>query len=147
MEKNMILELGVGKTISAFNKPFTCTGKVVISLASADELVWFVSEQDTMLSIAPNEEEYILYDVLEEEIEPTHESLLINGKEYEYSYEDSGKISESLGETLADADDRFMFSDYEADDGEKVRVVVNENTGDKSAFIGVIISEDDLTTI
>jgi hypothetical protein len=147
MKKNEIIALEVGQTISAFNKPFTCAGKVVIVLESGDEMIWCVSDQDTMLSVVPSEEEYLLYDVLEEEFESTHESQLINGQEYEFSYEDTGRVSESSGEALADVDDRFVFLDYEADAGERVRVIVNQNTGDKSAFIGGVISEEDLLKI
>jgi hypothetical protein len=139
--------LEVGQTISAYNKPFTCAGKVVIVLESGEEMIWLMSNQDTMISLVPNEEEYILFDVLEEEIEATHESQLFNGKEYEFNYEDAGRVSESAGEALADEDDHFQFSDYESDDGERMRVIVNQNTGDKSSFIGGVISEEDLREI
>mgnify|MGYP001565179059 FL=1 len=44
-------------------------------------------------------------------------------------------------------DDRYLFNEYESSDGEKLRIVSNENTGETDAYLGRIVSEDDLNEI
>jgi hypothetical protein len=146
MTLSELLSLPLGQTVSVFNQPFTYVGRADVNLDDGSKMHWLFDDEDGMLSVAPDEEELVLFDHLEDEIE-TDDSIFFHGKEYEFSYESAGKISESDGETEMETDDRYLFSEYESSDGEKLRIVSNENTGETDAYLGRIVSEDDLNEI
>jgi hypothetical protein len=81
-----------------------------------------------------------------EEIEPS-EVILFQNKEYEFSYEDAGVVKQVDGDAFLEEEDRNGFSDYQSKDGETLRVITNENTGDAVSYFGRTVSEDDLSEI
>ena len=141
-----LLDLELGDSVSVFNKPFEYAGKVRITLDNETKLHWFFADDDGLLAVAPEEDELLLFTKIDEEVEPD-ETVLFQNKEYEFTYEDAGAVNEIEGETLMEEEDRYLFSDYQSADGEIVRLVSNENTGDTVAYVGRTVSEDDLAEL
>ncbi|MBI2475334.1 DUF4178 domain-containing protein [Candidatus Uhrbacteria bacterium] len=141
-----LLSLPLNETVSVFNQPFEYVGRAEITLDDGSKMYWLFNDEDGMLSVAPDEEELITFDHLEDEVE-ADDSIFLHGKEYEFSYEGAGKITSSDGETDMELDDRYLFSEYESSDGEKLRIISNENTGETDSYLGRIVSEDDLNEI
>jgi hypothetical protein len=146
MNLQELLSLPLSETVSVFNQPFTYVGRVEVTLDDGSKMYWLFNDEDGMLSVAPDEEELITFDHLEDEVE-ADDSVFLHGKEYEFSYEGAGKITSSDGESQMENDDRYLFNEYESSDGEKLRIVSNENTGETDAYLGRIVSEDDLNEI
>ena len=146
MTLSELLSLPLGETVSVFNQPFTYVGRSEVTLDDGSKMYWLFNDEDGMLSVAPAEEELVTFDHLEDEVE-ADDSVFLHGKEYEFSYEGAGKITSSDGESQMENDDRYLFNEYESSDGEKLRIVSNENTGETDAYLGRIVSEDDLNEI
>ena len=140
-----ILKLELGSSISIFNEPFTYVGHAQIELDGGHTIRWLYDDEGRMLAVAPQEEELILFRELDEEVEPEDEMILLQGKEHEFSYEDAGNIIEIEVECPVDDEDRLMFSDYQAPGGGIVRLIENENTGESVGYVGVHVSDDDVT--
>ncbi len=145
MNIKRLYKLNLGDAVTVLNKPFTYVGHSAIELDSGHRLRWLYDDESRMLSVSPQDEELILFHEIENELEPEEETIMFQGKEYEFEYEDAGTVLESEGESLADADDRFLFSDYQTKGGEIVRLVENESTGESTAYVGVYVSDEDVS--
>lgn len=145
MNIKRLLKLELGDAVSIFNEPFTYVGHAKIELDSGHKLRWFYDDEGRMLSIAPQDDELILFHEIEDEVEPEDEMILFQGKEYEFSYEDAGNVLESEGDSSTEEEDRFMFSDYQASGGEIIRLIENENTGESSVYTGIFVSDEDIS--
>lgn len=145
--EELLHHLEPGSRITVSNKPYAYTGKAKITLAGGDVRYWLANSSGGMLAIAPDDEEIVVFESVDEEVEPEDGLVLYRGKEHEFSYEDSGAVTEVVGETEFEEDDRYAFSDYESDDGAVVRLVTNENTGDQYAFYGRIVVEEDILPV
>ncbi len=146
MTINELLSAELGGTVSVFNHPFTYVGRSELTLDDESTVFMLYSDDDEMLAISPAEEELILFESLEDEIEPD-DSVFFRGKEYEFNYENAGKITGVDGAAETELDDRYLFSEYQSAEGERLRLVTNENTGEVTAYLGRTVSEDDLTEI
>lgn len=136
-----------GDELTVLNEPFSYKSKAVITLDGGDVRYWLFSEEENMLSISPDDEEMMLFRYLDEEVEPEDEMVLVGGKEYEFSYEDAGVVTETDGDLNAEEEDRFAIADYESENGDTVRLVTNENNGEVSAYQGKIVVEDDVAKL
>lgn len=146
MTINDLLSLELSESVSISNKPFTYLGRSEVKLDDGSTVYWLYNDDDDLFSVSPDEEELVLFESLEDEIEPD-DSVFFRGKEYEFSYENAGKISGVDGEADTELADRYMFSEYESPEGERLRLVTNENTGEVAAYLGRTVSEDDLSEI
>jgi hypothetical protein len=146
MDMKTLLGLDLQEAVSVANKPFTYVGKSEVTLDDETVLYWFYDDDDAMLSIAPDDEELILFTKIEEEIEPD-DSILYQSKEHEFSYEAAGTVTKVEGDSITEEEDRYLFSDYQSAEGQIVRLISNENTGEVSAFVGRVVSEDDVSEI
>lgn len=142
-----LYKLDLGDAVSIFNEPFTYVGHAQIELDSGHTLRWLYDDEGRMLSVAPQDEELILLHEIEDELEPDGETILYQGKEYEFSYEDAGTVLEIEGESATEEGDRYIFTDYQTAGGEIVRLIENENTGENSAYVGVYVSDEDITEL
>ncbi|MFC1787807.1 hypothetical protein ACFLZY_01150 [Patescibacteria group bacterium] len=129
------------------NEPFTYTGKAVITLDGGDKRYWIFNSDHSMLTVAPSGEELFHFLFSDEEIEPQSGVVLYQGDEFEFSYEDSGVISEIIGESDFEEEDQFSFADYESAEGALVRIVTNENTGERQVFTGTMVVEEDILKV
>ena len=146
MTINDLLSLPLTESVSISNHPFTYVGRSELKLDDDSKVFWLYSDDDELFSVSPDEEELVLFETLEDEIEPD-DSVFFRGKEYEFSYENAGKIISIDGDASTELDDRYLFSEYESAEGERLRLVTNENTGEVSAYLGRTVSEDDLSEI
>lgn len=148
--KNMnipsLLQIELSETVSVANKPFHYVGRADIKLDDGTLIHWLYNDDDEMLAVAPKEEELKWFEKIEDEIEPS-DLILYRGNEYEFSYEDAGIVMADEGDSPAEKDDRYLFSDYESQDGEILRLVTSENTGHVLAYFGKIVSEDDVVEL
>ncbi len=141
-----LLNLELGESVSVFNQPFTYSGRSEVTLDDDAKVYWLYDDEDRMLSVSPDDEELALFDRLEEEVEPD-DSVFLHGKEYEFSYENAGKITAIDGKVETEQDDRYLFTEHIAADGERLCLISNENTGEAVVYLGKTVSEDDLTEI
>lgn len=141
-----LLALPHGGGVSVSNHPFTYVGRSELKLDDDSHVFWLYSDDDELFSVSPDEEELVLFEQLEDEIEPD-DSVFFRGKEYEFSYENAGKIVAVDGEASTEMDDRYLLSEYESSEGERLRLITNENTGEVTAYLGRTVSEDDLSEI
>lgn len=146
MKISDLLAIELGESVSVANEPFTKIGQAEITLDDGTNMFWLFDDEDHMISVAPKEDEIFLFQQITEEIEPS-EVILFQNKEYEFSYEDAGVVKQVDGDALVEEEDRNAFSDYLSKDGEIVRLVTNENSGEMIAYSGKTVSEEDLSEI
>ena len=147
MRLDELLTAPLRSEFTVSNQPFTFAGKATMELDGGEARHWLFDNNGRMLSVSPSEEEVLSFRLLDEAMEPENETVVYQGKDYEYSYEDIGSVSDAEGDTQVEPEERYAFSDYEADDGELIRLVRNENTGDTMAFIGSMVGEDDVIAV
>lgn len=141
-----LLSLDLSESVSIFNHPFLYVGRSELVLDDESKVYWLYSDEDELLSVSPEEEELVLFEKLEDEFEQD-ETVFFRGKEYEFNYENAGRISTIDGETDTEVEDRYVFTEYQALEGERLRIISNENTGEILAYLGRIVSEEDLTEL
>jgi hypothetical protein len=141
-----LLSMELESNVSVFNEPFSYLGKAEIHLKDGTKMFWLYNDSEGMLSVSPEEEELVLFEKLEDEIEPS-ETILYSGNEYEFSYEGSGNVEASEGNSPTEEEDKYIFSDYESTAGETLRFISSENTGEAWIYHGRTVSEDDLSEI
>lgn len=144
MNIKRLYKLKLGDVVTVFNKPFTYVGHAAIELDSGHKLRWLYDDEGRVLCVSPQDEELILFHEIEDELEPEDEVLMYQGKEYQFDYEDAGNVLESEGESVVEEEDRFIFSDYQMQGGEIIRLIENETTGESSAYVGTYASDEDV---
>jgi len=141
-----LLSYDLGESVSVANAPFTKVGQAHVHLDDGANMFWLYDDEDGMISVVPDEEELIYFQKIQEEIEPS-ETILFQSKEYEFSYEDGGVVKEIQGDALVEEEDHYVFSDYQSKDGETVRLITNETTGEVLGYVGHTVSEEDILEI
>lgn len=136
-----------GAEFTVFNEPFSLIGSAQVLLDGGDMRHWLFERDGGMLAVSADDEEVIAFEHIEEELEPQGDTILYSGKEYEFSYEDAGVISDDMGDIPFESDDRLTFSDYESEDGQILRVITSEHTGDTIAYLGNMVVEEDILPI
>lgn len=147
MKLDQLLLLPLNAELMIDNEPFTYSGKATVELDGGDVRHWMFNADSGMLAVSPDDEELMMYRQLDEEIEPENETIGYHGKDYEFSYEDVGTVNAVEGDAQVESDERYAFTDYESDDGETIRLVRNENTGETMAYIGSLVGEDDVVAV
>lgn len=147
MKIDALLTLEPDSELTISNEPFTYSGKASVTLEGGDALVWLFQADGAMLAISPSDEELMFYRQLDEALEPENETIGWQGKEYEFSYEDVGSVTDAEGDCPVDSDERYGFSDYESSGGERIRLVRNDSTGDVMTFVGVVVGEEDVVLV
>ena len=103
--------------------------------------------EERMISVVADEDELVLFEKIQELIEAEDEAVLYQNKEYEFTYADAGMVTEVVGESVTEVKDKYTFTDYEAQNGELIRIINNENTGENSAYLGRVVGEDDFSEL
>ena len=147
MTLDQLLTAAIGAEYTVHNEPFSLSGRADVTLDGGDVRHWLFDKDGGMLSVSPRDEEIGRFARLEEEVEPQGDTVAYGGKEYEFSYEDSGTVTDVDGDADADAEDRITFSEYESEDGEKLRIVTSENRGETAVYLGNVVVEDDILPI
>jgi len=139
-----ILELDIDSHLTISTEVFTLAGKSSVELEDGSKYFWLFADEDLFLAINPDAEEMMLFSVLETPVEKDDEVVVEQGKDYEFSYQDQGNVIKSEGESPYDTGDDLEFSDYEADDGDVVRIITNSFNGEERSFVGHIVTEEDI---
>lgn len=147
MKIDALISLEPDSELTIANEPFTYSGKAAVTLEGGDKLVWLFQADGAMLAISPDDEELMFYRQLDEVLEPENETIGYQGKEYEFSYEDVGSVTEVDGDCPVDSDERYGFSDYESSGGERIRLIRNDSTGDVMVFVGSVVGEEDVVLV
>lgn len=113
-----------------------------IILDSGDDVYWIRNGEGRLLSIDAQSEEVIIFEEIDEELEAYDETLEYRGTDYEFTYEESGKILDEDDEEIDNVD----FKEYEAD-GEKMRIAEFEVSGEIITLRGILITEDELQEV
>ena len=144
MNVHDLLNLDIDSHLTISTEVFTLAGKSVIELEDGSRYVWLFADEDLFLALSPDAEEMMLFTLLETAVEKDDEVVVESGKDYEFSYEDRGNIKKSDGESPYDEDDDLEFADYEADDGDVVRIITNTFNGESQSFRGHIVTDEDI---
>jgi hypothetical protein len=139
-----LLKLGLGESVRVLNKPFTHVGHAKIDWDGDGSMRWLYDDENGLLAISPEDEEILLFQEIETEMEPDGDTITYQEKEYEFMSEDTALVSETEGESVAEPDDRYLITDYRSPEGEIIRLVNNENTGESLMYVGKYVSEDDI---
>jgi len=146
MKISDLLTYELGESVSVTNAPFTKIGQAEVKLDDGTKMFWLFDDEDNMISVVPDEEELVFFQKIVEEIEPS-DMILFQSKEYEFSYEDGGTVIEIQGEVLVEEEDHYVFSDYQSKEGETIRLITNETTGEVVGYVGHTVSEEDIMEI
>lgn len=101
-------------------------------------MYWVYTKDGMWLSFDPEGEEIILFEDIDEELEPEDDTVVYGGEDYEFSYEGVAKVDDDDGGITTN------FKDYENGDGDVIRIMEDDSTGEKSYAYGVKITEEDL---
>jgi hypothetical protein len=130
--------LGNDNPIVLRDKTFQPRGVETVSLETGEKVYWVPSVEGVWLSLDPEGEEIILFEDIDEELEAEDDIVVYGGEDHELAYEGVATTSAEDGAKT------MTFKDYASADGEIVRIMEEETTGDKTAAYGVKLTEEDL---
>jgi hypothetical protein len=115
-----------------------------VSLSTGDIQYWIKSDEGVWLSVDPGSDEIIMFEDIDEEFEPTDDSVFYSGEDYEFSFEADGKVYDEDGEQI----DTVEFKEYESPRGDVLRLTEYEVAADVvQSAIGWTITEADLQEV
>ncbi len=120
------------------DKTFSPRGVEEVKLETGESVYWVYTKDGMWLSFDPEGEEILLFEDIDEDLEAEDETVVHGGEDYEFSYEGVAKVDDDDGGTTTN------FKEYENSDGEIIRIMEDESTGDKSYAYGIKITEEDL---
>jgi hypothetical protein len=144
--------MNVHQTLKAFqnnnsvivlDKTFEPRGVDKLRLETGEDIFWILDGGALWLEIDPNAEEVTLFEGIEGEFEDSQERVFYAGDDYEFSYEGSATILDEDGETM----DKVSFRDFEKNGGSTLRLVEFESSGDMTASLGMMVTEEDLQEV
>jgi len=103
------------------------------------EMVYWIREGDTWLSIDEEAEEVILFQDIEEDIEMDSDALIYRGEDFELSIEVAGMLVDD-GQQL----DTVKYRDFENADGEVFRIIQEGMSSDLYFAFGRKLAEEQL---
>lgn len=139
-----LLALSPDASITVHNRLFVLQGTVTVALDTDGEHVWLIADDGRLLSVKPATEEILSFNVVEEELEPEGSVVSYRGRAFEFNLEDAGTVRRAVGDVEHAEEDRYAFRDFEDDEGERVRILTNETTGDVHAFHGTVVEAEDV---
>jgi len=140
-----ILELAqIGQELSVLNSPFKIHGRITITLAGGDDVVWIFSDEEKLLTVNPVTDEILVLTRMEDDLNGDEEAVAFQGKEYEFSYEDNGEISGGEDGDDYDVGEKVSFKDFESEDGQIVRMVNTSGAEDQLNYAGQALLDDDI---
>jgi len=134
----------LGKKLQVLNSPFMYTGKTTLNLEGGEGVFWLFAEDERMLSVNPTTDEVVAFTPYEEELNIEEDAIVYRGEEYELSYEDKGTVTSSEDGADFDEETHVRWRDYEAEDGEIIRVIQTTQHEDPISYIGKATLEDDI---
>lgn len=147
MTIQQLLSLASNTTLLVKNDPFEYRGRSEITLEGGVVVHWLFSDEGAFVSINPETEEMIFFQIAENELETDEEGAAYGGEPLELSYEDHGTITATIDEAAVEENDVFNFTDYENDDGLMVRTLENESTGESQIYTGQVLVEEEVVLV
>lgn len=120
------------------DKTFSPRGVEEARLETGESVFWVYTKDGMWLSFDPDGEEILLFEDIDEELEPEDDTVVYGGEDYEFSYEGSAKVDDDDGGKTTN------FKEYQNADGDVIRIMEDESSGDKTYAFGVKITEEDL---
>lgn len=130
-------ELQEEKAIVVRDRTFEPQGVDEIVLESGESVFWAHSKDGTWLSLDPEGEEVILFEDIDEELEPEDDIVVYGGQDYEFSYESKITLLTDDGGTI------MMMREFEGPTA-IIRLIEDESTGDTQASYGRKVNEEEL---
>lgn len=118
---------------------FEPTGVDAIILETGEKVYWAHEGDGSWLSIDPSSDELILFEDIDEELEPEDDVIVYGGEDYEFSYEGTATMKSEEGEEIS-----MSFREFESPAGEIIRLTSSESTGDTKISLGTKLTEDEL---
>lgn len=140
-------KLHLGDALKIGTDPFTYVGHAQIEIDDGAKLRWFYDDEGNLFSVSLKDEELIFFKEIDDEVEPEGDTVVFKDKEYEFTSEDAGVVMDTNGESVAEVNDTFLVSDYQTPEGEILRIINNEETGENLVYLGRYVSEDDVTEL
>lgn len=111
-------------------------------LDTGESVYWVRNETGRWLSVDVASEEVFLFEEVEEEIDIEEEVVVFQNRDFEFTYEGIGTLVDDDGVEL----ESVHFKDYEGD-GDVLRVVASEVTGDQMVSIGRVVAESEISEV
>ncbi|HCC83894.1 TPA: hypothetical protein DEP96_03525 [Candidatus Uhrbacteria bacterium] len=118
---------------------FQPRGFDAVRLETNETIYWAVAKSGNWLSIDPEADEIIMFEDIDEELEPEDDTVVYGGQDYEFSYEGSATMKSEDGEDIT-----LTFQEFESSTGYLIRLTDNENAGEKKVSVGSKLTEDEL---
>ncbi|MBT4857408.1 hypothetical protein HON52_04460 [Candidatus Uhrbacteria bacterium] len=109
-------------------------------LDTGESVYWIRNESGRWLSIDIGSDEIMLFEEADEDVDPSEAIVVFRNKDFEFSYEGKGNVIDEDGVVI----EPVTFKDFESE-GELLRVVISDVTGDRVVSIGQIVAEDDVS--
>ncbi len=119
------------------DKTFEPQGCDEIVLESGESVFWVRGKDGMWLSLDPEGEEVLLFEDIDEDLEPEDDMLVYGGQDYEFSYESKITLLTDDGGTI------MMMREFEGPSA-IIRLIEDESTGDISAAYGRKVTEEEL---
>lgn len=120
------------------DKTFSPRGVEEARLETGESVFWVYTKDGMWLSFDPDGEEILLFEDIDEELEPEDDTVVYGGEDYEFSYEGTAKVDDDDGGKTTN------FKEYQNADGDVIRIMEDGSSGDKTYAFGVKITEEDL---
>ncbi len=121
------------------DKTFEPRGLDEVMLETGEAVYWAHEKNGMWLSIDPASDEIILFEDIDEELEPEDDTVVYGGEDYEFSYEGTATMKSEDGEESS-----MSFREYESPSGDLIRITQEQATGDTRNSLGTKLTEDDL---
>lgn len=110
-----------------------------VTLETGENVYWAYEKDGSWLSIDPSSDEIVLFEDIDEELEPEDDIVVYGGEDYEFSYEGTATMRSEEGEEVS-----MAFREFESPAGEIIRLTESESTGDTKVSVGTKLTEDEL---
>jgi hypothetical protein len=139
--RDIIVRVEDGDSVALADTTFDPKTVDVFRLTTGDDLYLVQDESQRWMTLDEGSEEVILFDIIEDAIDPNLDLQTYNGDDFEFSSEGEGALMEDGEEA-----DKMMFRDFEAD-GQIIRVIEYIVTGEVLSLFGRIIPEDEIQEV
>lgn len=126
------------ESIVVRDRTFEPRGLDEVVLDTGESVFWVYGKDGTWLAIDPEGEEIILFEDVEEDLEPEDDIVVYGGQDFELSYEGVATVKEAEGGNTC------QIKEFEGPDGDIIRLTEDSSTGDVTGSHGTKITEEEL---
>lgn len=137
--KEVLKALQNDEAVVVGDSTFEPRGVDEVTLETGENVYWAYEKDGSWLLIDPASDEIILFEDINEELEPEDDTIVYGGEDYEFSYEGTATIKSEDGEEVS-----MGFREFESPAGELIRLTESESSGDTKVSVGTKITEDEM---